>query len=95
MICRDGSVGAAGQTSPINSYEPPLKIDSVVVVEALDLTSPLYATKFYYNRIHNLKFNNCIYKIWIIIYIIIIVSTIQILIIEGIPKVIISAKMHT
>ena len=95
MICRDGSIGAADQIVPINNYEPPLKIDSVVVVEALDLTSPLYATKFYYNRIHNLKFNNCIYKIWIIIYIIIIVSTIQILIIEGIPKVIISAKMHT
>ena len=31
MICRDGSVGAAGQTAPTNGYEPPLKIDSVVV----------------------------------------------------------------
>ena len=32
MICRDGSVGAAGQTAPTKSYEPPLKIDSIVVL---------------------------------------------------------------
>ena len=31
LICRDSSVGAVGQTAPINDYEPPLKIDSVVV----------------------------------------------------------------
>ena len=31
MICRDGSVGAAGQTTPTKSYEPPLKMVSVVV----------------------------------------------------------------
>ena len=37
MICRDGSVGAADQTAPTNGYEPPLKIDSVVVIHtALD-----------------------------------------------------------
>ena len=33
MICRDGSVGAADQTAPINGYEPPVKIDYVVVIE--------------------------------------------------------------
>ena len=33
MICRDGSVGAAGQTAPTKSYEPPLKIDSIVVIQ--------------------------------------------------------------
>ena len=32
MICRDDSVGAAGQTAPTNGYEPPLKIDYVVVL---------------------------------------------------------------
>ena len=31
MICRDGSVGAAGQTASTKGYELPLKIDSVVV----------------------------------------------------------------
>ena len=31
MICRDGSVRAAGETAPTKGYEPPLKIDSVVV----------------------------------------------------------------
>ena len=31
MICRNGSVGATGQNAPTNGYEPPLKIDSVVV----------------------------------------------------------------
>ena len=31
MICRDSSVGAAGQTAPTNGYEPPLNIDSAVV----------------------------------------------------------------
>ena len=34
MICRDGSVGAAGRTAPTKGYEPPLKIDFVVVAVA-------------------------------------------------------------
>ena len=37
MIYRDGSVGAAGQTVHTKSYEPPLKIDSVV-----DMSAELY-----------------------------------------------------
>ena len=32
MICRDGLVGAAGQTAPTKDYDPPLKNVSVVVV---------------------------------------------------------------
>ena len=32
LICRDGVVGAAGQTASTKGYEPPLKIDFVVVV---------------------------------------------------------------
>ena len=32
MICRDGSVGAAGQTAPTKGYQPPLKMLFVVVV---------------------------------------------------------------
>ena len=35
MICRDGSVGAAGQTAPTKGYESPLKIVSVVVLFAM------------------------------------------------------------
>jgi len=35
MICRDGSVGAAGQTAPTKGLGPPLKIDYVVVVASL------------------------------------------------------------
>jgi len=31
MICRDGSVGAAGQTAPTKGYQPPLKMLFVVV----------------------------------------------------------------
>ena len=31
MICKDGLVGAAGQTAPTKGYEPPLKIVCAVV----------------------------------------------------------------
>ena len=34
MICRDGLVGAAGQTAPTKGYEPPIKNVSVVVMNA-------------------------------------------------------------
>ena len=36
IICRDGSVGAAGQIAPTKGYEPSLKIDSVVVIESFN-----------------------------------------------------------
>ena len=37
MICRDGSVGAAGQTAPTKGYQPPLKMLFVV----MHATTPL------------------------------------------------------
>ena len=41
MICRDDSVGAAGQTAPTKGYEPPLKIDFVAVTGAGEATMKL------------------------------------------------------
>ena len=41
MICRDGSVGAAGQTAPTKGYQPPLKMRFVVVPNAFRFPQPL------------------------------------------------------
>ena len=56
MICRDGSIGAAGQTAPTKGYEPSLKSVSVVVSVSVILSDLGVTCLFLQKKSYNVQY---------------------------------------